>query len=336
MERDYSTPDSMREEYEADLTWERTRRRHRILTTVLILLTAALVGGAWYAYPILKRSDVTLSQVPATLTDVQKGIFSLGEQAKATDAKVDDWSSRQEDLRGQLNKARGDLMARVDAVKKQAGAASTALFERVRSEVATQLDSVKTQLARLETSRESDRQQIAQLQQELTQVRGQVQQQGQELASVQGRVDRNANSTDREIAAVKTTQQRDRGDFESYADKFAVKRVDFEVTKSHSSSVAPGISLQVNATDVSYQKVSGSVLTPDNRTIWLRQLKVQEPVFLTSFEDGRTRELVFTRVNKTGAVGYVLVPAQEAVTNHAANHLTSPTTNLITNPTRAE
>lgn len=324
MERDYSSPDSVREEYEPDLRWDRAKRRHRILTTALILLAAALVGGAWYAYPLLKNHDLTLSQIPTTLTDVQKSVFSLGEQAKATDAKVDDWSTRQEELRGQLNRARGELMARVDSARKQASEASTALFERVRSEVATQMDSVKTQLARIETSRESDRQQIAQLQQELTQVRGQVQQQGRELASVQGRVDQNANSTDREIAAVKTTQQRDRGDFDAYADKFAVKRVDFEVTKNHSSSIAPGISLQVNTTDVSYQKVSGSVLTPDNHTIWLRQLKVQEPVFLTSFADGRTRELVITRVNKTGALGYVLVPAQDAVTSSAAHHATSP------------
>jgi len=291
------------------------------------LLIAVLIGGAWYAYPMLKDHDRTLSQIPLTLTDVQKGIFTLGEQAKATDAKVGDWSSRQEELRGQLNKARGELMARVDAARKQASETSAALFERMRSEVATQMDSVKTQLARLETSRESDRQQIAQLQRELTQVRGQVQQQGQELASVQGKVDQNATSSEREIAAVKTTQERDRGDFEAYADKFAVKRVDFEVSKNHGSQVAPGISLQVNGTDVSYQKISGSVLTPDHRTIWLRQLKVQEPVFLTSFEDGRTRELVFTRVNKTGALGYVLVPAQDAATSRASSRTTSPATN---------
>jgi hypothetical protein len=137
-------------------------------------------------------------------------------------------------------------------------------------------------------------------------------------------VDKNAASSEQEIAGVKATQQRDRGDFDAYADKFAVKRLDFEVTKNHSSSVAPGIALQVNATDVSYQKVSGSVLTPDRHTIWLRQLKVQEPVFLTSFADGRTRELVITRVNKTGAVGYVLVPAQETAANRVTRSFTSP------------
>ena len=319
MQKDYSNPDSVREEYEADLRWERARRRHHFLTTFLILLTLALAGIAWYAYPMLKRHDVTLSQIPASLTDIQKDLFGLGERAKAADAKLDDWSSRQDELRSQLNKARGDLMARIDSAKKQASEASTALVERVRSEVATQMDSVKTQLARLETSREGDREQIARLQQELTQVRSQVQQQGQEIASVEGRVDKNAASSEQEIAGVKATQQRDRGDFDAYADKFAVKRVDFEVTRNHSSQVAPGISLQVNGTDVSYQKVSGSILTPDRHTIWLRQLKVQEPVFLTSFADGRTRELVITRVNKTGAVGYVLVPAQEATSRVTTN-----------------
>ena len=76
----------------------------------------------------------------------------------------------------------------------------------------------------------------------------------------------------------------------------------------------------MNATDVSYQQVRRDRFqTPDCHTIWLRQLKVQEPVFLTSFADGRTRELVITRVNKTGAVGYVLVPAQETAANRITN-----------------
>lgn len=314
MQTDYSNPDSIREEHEADLRWERARRRHHFFAAALILLAAGLIVIAWYVYPIVKGHDAILSQMPASLTSVQKDVFGLGEQAKATDAKLEDWRSRQDELRSQLNKTRGELMARIDSAKKQASDASTGLLERVRSEVGTQMDSVKTQLARLETSRQSDRDQIARLQQELTQVRGQVQQQGQDLASVQGRVEQNAASSQQDIAAVKSTQQRDRGDFDAYTDKFAVKRVDFEVTKNHSSQVAPGIALEVNSMDVSYQKVNGSILTPDRRTIWLRQLKVQEPVFLTSFADGRTRELVFTRVNKTGATGYVLVPGQDGAT----------------------
>lgn len=318
MEEGYNV-NAVRDEHEAELRWERMRRRHRFSTAVLILVVIALAGAAWYAYPILGRHDGLLSQIPTTFNDIRKDVSGLGDQAKATDSKVDGLSSSQAELRGQLSKARTDLMARIDSTRKQVSESSTALMERVRSDVATQVDSIKTQLARLETSRESDREQIAQLQQELAQVRTQVNRQGQELASVQGRVDQNAASADREFASVKTTQQQDRHDFDAYADKFAVKRIDFEVSRNRESSVAPGISLQVNGTDVSYQRVNGSVLTPDHHTIWLRQLKVQEPVFLTSFADGRTRELVITRVNKTGAVGYVLVPSQDGAVSSVAS-----------------
>jgi len=315
MEKDRLNSDSIREDYDADFRWERARRNHRILTAFLILLAAILVGGAWYAYPMLGRHDSLLSQMPTTLTEMRKDVSNLSDQAKSTDVKVDDWGPRQEELRGQLNKARADLMARVDLAKKQASEASTALIQRARSDFATQVDGIKTQLAKIETSRESDREEIAQLQQELVHVRNQMNQQGQELAAVQGRVTQNAATTEQGLAAVKSSQRQDRQDFDAYADKFAVKRVDFEVSKNRETSVAPGISVQVNSTDVSYQRLSGSVLASDGHTIWLRQLKVQEPVFLTSFADRRTRELVITRVNKTGAVGYVLMPAQDAATS---------------------
>lgn len=324
MGKEYSNSDSIREDYEADLRWERSRRHHRILTAFLILLAAGLAGIAWYAYPILGRHDSLLSQIPMTLTDIRKDVYNLGEQAKSTDTKVDDWGNRQEELRGQLNKARADLRARIDSARKQASDTSAALIQRARSDFATQVDSIKTQLAKLETSGASDREQIARLQKELAEVRKQMNQQGQELASVQGRVTQNAAATSQEFASVKSTQQQDRHDFDAYADKFAVKRVDFEVTKNHVSTIAPGISVQVNSTDVSYQRLNGSVLAADGHTTWLRQLKVQEPVFLTSFADGRTRELIITRVNKNGAVGYVLVPAEESAMNRATRSFTSP------------
>jgi hypothetical protein len=311
MNADRSDPDSIREE-------QARRKGHPFLTAALVLLAIGLAGFAWYAYPILGRHDALLSQTQLQIPTIQRYVMSLDDDAKAMDARIRDWSSRQEDLRSQLTKVRGDLMARVESAKKQASDSSIAMIERVRGEFGTQIDGVKTEMAREEASSAGDREQISRLQQELAQVRGQVNQQGQELASVQGRVEQNAASSQQEFAAVKNTQQQDRHDFDTYSDKFAVKRVDFEVTKNHGSEVAPGIVLEVNSTDISYQRVSGSVLVnPDGRTIWLRQLKVQEPVFLSSFADGRTRELVITRVSKNGAVGYALVPAKDATTSQA-------------------
>ena len=322
MQEDYSDPESIRKVYESSV--RRTRLRHGLFTGALILLAAGLAGFSWYAYSTLGRHDLILSQIPLTLSDVQRDMFNLGQQAKATDAKVEDWTSRQEALRGHLNQARSELMARIDSTRKQATEASNALVQRLQTEVATQIDNIKARLAHLEGAREGDLAQIEGLQQELAQVRSQVNQQGQELSSVQSRVDRTAISSEREPASAKTTQKRDRRDSEITAGRFAVKRVDFEVFENQSSQIAPGISLQVDSTDVSYQRLNGSVLAPDGRTTWLRQLNVQEPVFLTRFEDGRTRELVITRVNTNGAVGYVLVPAQENARNRGTRPFTSP------------
>ena len=304
---------------EKDTDTIREESHHPFLTAFLILLTVGLIGVGWYAYTILQRHDSVLTQTQPQIPAIQSYVMSLDGQAKAMQSKLDDWSRRHDDLRGQLSKTRGDLMARIDSAKKQASDASAAMMQRVRSDIAIQIDGIKTQTAKLEAAGDNNREQIASLQQELAQVRSQVNQQGQELASVQGRVTQNAASSQQEFAAVKNTQQQDRHAFNEYADKFAVKRVDFEAAKGRDNQIAPGISLQVNGADVSYQRVDGSVLASDGHTTWLRQLKVQEPVFLTSFPDGRTRELVITRVSKNGAVGYVLVPAQDAATLTAAN-----------------
>jgi hypothetical protein len=47
MEKDNSNADSIRDEHEADLRWERSRRHHRVLTVFLILLTVCLAGAVW-------------------------------------------------------------------------------------------------------------------------------------------------------------------------------------------------------------------------------------------------------------------------------------------------
>ena len=51
------------------------------------------------------------------------------------------------------------------------------------------------------------------------------------------------------------------------------------------------------------------------------ELVADEPLLLrrVQFADGRTRELVITSVSKSGAVGYVLVPAQDGDASGVAN-----------------
>lgn len=234
MPRQYPTPESLRDAYEFDLRLEQMRRQQRLLTATVLLLAAALIGFGWYAYPILKGRSARLADFPQSLTNLQKDVFTLTEQARATNAKLDDWSSRQEDLRSQLNKARGEFTGRVEG-----GGPDPASAER------------------------------------------------------SSRVAKSAAPS-----------------------QLGVKRIEFELAKNHGRQVAPGIAVEITGTDARAQRVTGSVrVIPQNRTIRLRQQKTQDPVFLTSFADGRTRELVITRVTNTGAAGYVLAPAEAISAN---------------------
>jgi hypothetical protein len=307
----YDNPDSVREQHLADTRWESTRRRHRFFATSIVILLLAVAGLAWITFPELQRHNLSLAQLPV----VQQSVLAMGDQLRASDASVADWSARQEDLRGKVDKTTRDLRNRIEAARKQAGEATVAMFERVQSQLANQIDGVKTRLAKLESSSESDQARIASLQRELTQVRGEMAAQAgqfsQQLASVRSQVDQNASASERQTASLQETRLRDRRDFDALDHRIAMKRVDFEVTKKHSRQLAPGISLGVDGTDVSGQRVNGWLwFMPEKKTVWLRQQRIQDPVVVSSTEDGRQREVVLTRVSKNSVVGYVVLPAE--------------------------
>ena len=49
-------------------------------------------------------------------------------------------------------------------------------------------------------------------------------------------------------------------------------------------------------------------MIPDGRILWIRGQGIQQPVRFYSHKDERPYELVFTRVSKDSAVGYLLMP----------------------------
>ncbi len=316
MQDAYDQPNDVREQLEADRRWELVRRRHRLfgfLLVMLIVFAAGLGWLAWRAYPEIQRHETSIQRLPG----VQASLAALDQRLSDSDSKLANWWRSQEDLRVQLDRSSHDLRTRIDATGKKANDAAAAMFERVQQQLANQVDGIKTRLAKLESSRDSDQAQIAKLQQELGQVRSQLAEQARdqanELAAVRGQVDQNASTSEQQLTGLQQTQQHDRKDFDTYTDKVAMRRVEFEVAKNHSTEVLPGISVGVDTTDVSFQKTSGWVwIMPDRHTVWLRQLKVQEPVLLNATPDGRRRELVITRVNKNSVVGYVVVPAADS------------------------
>jgi len=118
--------------------------------------------------------------------------------------------------------------------------------------------------------------------------------------------------------------QDNRSALQNLEQALAVSRVDFEIAKGRSHKVVGGVMVNVAKTDVARRRVSGWMwILPDRKTLWLRDQGVMRPVTFYSDADGKRREVVFTRVTRDSAIGYVLIPAEG--TSEQAN-LASPAT----------
>jgi prefoldin subunit 5 len=300
---------SLRTEAELEERCDRLERRHRIFGIASLVLVLAIIGGAYYDYLLLKRQNSTLTQLPA----VQKVVETLDGQMKAADSKFDDWAKDREELRDQMAK----LGQRISAAGKQAEQSSALMMRRVQEQVDTELQGLRTRLARLESSNDTEQTRVAELQRELGAVRSELQsamsRQGNDLASLRQQMDLNGERHERELAGLRSSEMRDRGDVGAIQNKLAVERIGFEVTKNHSRALTDGILLEVTSTDVLHRRVSGWVwVTADRRTIWLRGQGAQEPVTFYGYNDGQKRELVITNVAKNSVTGYLLLPGAPA------------------------
>ena len=196
----------------------------------------------------------------------------------------------------------GRVTSDLRAVRKQTRELLAQQQRKIQAEIDSRTQGLQARVTRIESGQESQQARVARLEQELAEAR---QENARQLALLQqdrDRVDRTLTDLDQrvegdkhELAAVHSTIDR--------------RRVDFEAGINHSRELAPGITLQVNHTNVGYQRFEGWVfLMPDRRTIWVHNQSVQRPVEFYSREDGRARELVITRVTKYSVVGYLLLP----------------------------
>ena len=88
-------------------------------------------------------------------------------------------------------------------------------------------------------------------------------------------------------------------------------KVSFNVTRNHSRTLAAGISLGIDDTDVTGQRVNGWMwIMPDRRTIWLKDQPAHDPVVFYGYDDGKKRELLITQVTNSSASGYLLIPTR--------------------------
>jgi TolA-binding protein len=281
--------------------------RHRTYALGWLLLLLLIVGVVWYGYPRLKQHGQALG----VLAGVNQSIDTLGKDLKDSQTRIADFVKQQDEWKGQLARLRQETQSRLDAARRQTQRATDELTSRLQVQMDGRLQDVQARVAVLESDRESAGVRVAELQRQLADLRRDMARNGDSLTAVRKQVEEEGASRERQLADLDVGQQTARRKLDAMEAKAAVRRVDFEVTKSHSRQLAPGISIGLTGTDVATRRVNGWMwVLPDRRTIWLRGQGAQVPLVFYGNEDGKKRELVITSVGKNSIAGYLLLPRE--------------------------
>lgn len=294
------------------------RKRRSAFAALLGLVMLSTIAAAvlvWYGIPVLEN------RFPV----VRKMADAVRQQVMPSDQKLGKLTPERKNLVDQIAQAKDDLAARVNATRERlattqqrARESGDAVVAQVQTHFDQSIETLRARLRQLESGvKQSDtsERQVAALQEELNQVTAEMQrrvsQLNEELERMRWQVDETGTRNERAVAALRESEQRNRAEVDALANKIAVERVDFEVSKNQSREVVPGISLGVTSTDVTYKRVNGWMkVKPDQRTIWLNGQGAQEPVIFYGNKDGLKRELVITTVTRDKVTGYLLMPKQ--------------------------
>jgi sortase A len=88
----------------------------------------------------------------------------------------------------------------------------------------------------------------------------------------------------------------------------AVRRVSFQLSANNSRQVVPGIRLGLSSADPARGRATvWMYMTPERRTISLKNQPAHQAVFFHGHDDGKQREFMITRVAANSVTGYLLL-----------------------------
>jgi len=278
--------DSLLKTGESGNTYQLDQLRQRItrLWVAVVALAVVLSGVTAYGYLTLQKHNLQLAQLPG----VQETLALAAKRLDGVEGKLQTWAADWDALQARLTGlerrvAYNRELARTEA-QKQAAAAEA----RLRVEASEQAQATDARLTLLESGAEAERARLGQLQEDVA------------AARVDAR---------RELASVRQDLARGDQRVEELARVLDRERVDFEMDQDSTRELAGGVSLRITSTNVSHQKVKGWMwLLPDRKTLWIRELGIQQALVFYRRDGSGPSELVITSVQDGGVSGYLLVP----------------------------
>jgi hypothetical protein len=289
--------------------------RCRSLTALWVFsLILLLAGGAlfWYGYRAAEGYEGRFASLP----DYGASIQAANTRVDETEKKLATWESDWKGLSDRLAKAEQRVASDLKLVRNFAQQQANQIHRELISEIDNRTEWLQMRMARMETTQESQRARIAELQEELAGVRSELNEQT-ELAA------RSREDAHRAMDGIQQSVSATRDDVDSLAWQSAHQRVDFEVSHGRASEPIAGITITLKNISVPYQRIEeGWVhVVPDGKILWIRSQGVQQPVVFYSQKDSRPYQLVFTRITRDGAVGYLVHPGGPPETNRASGPL---------------
>lgn len=282
--------DSLLKTGESGNTYQLDQLRQRItrLWVAVVALAVVLSGVTAYGYLTLEKHNMQLAQLPG----VQGTLALAAKRLDGVEGKLLTWAADWDTLQARLTGlerrvAYNRELARTEA-QKQAAAAEA----RLRAEASEQAQATDARLTLLESGAEAERARLAALQQEVAAVR---------------------LDTGRDLARVSEDLSRGDQRVEELARVLDRERVDFEMDQDSTRELAGGVSLRITSTNVSHQKVKGWMwLLPDRKTLWIRELGIQQAFVFYRRDGSGPSELVITSVGDGSVAGYLLLPRAAA------------------------
>lgn len=217
----------------------------------------------------------------------------------AAEAQLGEFSSKWSGLADRVTALDRKVTVSLSKSHQQTLALVAAAESRMNAQMDNRTQVLDTRLARVESDQAEDKARLAQAEDQMH----------QEVAGLRQEMGGNRDSTARDLAGLRRQVDQGQNDVRALNQQVARQRVDFEATRNTAVELAPGVTLTVLKTNVSYQRFEGYLsLTQEGRTLWLRNAGLRQGLSFYSKEDDRPYALVVTNVNRNGVVGYLLVP----------------------------
>jgi len=263
---------------------EQLRRRLAALWVAVVALAVVLSGVTAYGYLTLQKHNLQLSQLPG----VQETLALAGQRLEAVEGKLQAWAADWDTLQARMTGLERRVAYNRELARSEAQKQAAAVEERLRAEAGELANAMDARLVLLESGAEAERARLAQLQEDVAAAR---------------------TESRRELASVREDLARGDQRVEELARVIDRERVDFEMDKNSTRELAGGVSLRITSTNVAQQKVKGWMwLLPDRKTLWVRELGIQQAYVFYRRDGSGPSELVITSVQDGGVSGYLLVP----------------------------